>query len=182
MSLPSNVNIDAPFLQPRVSTPYTFANRIASWPPEGSLATPTSTDTEDDWSRLYEYYPHAAADFYGSGTPCIFKTGPAWPIRSGDWATIVRAARPIYDHPIQPIWLKTVWAIVDALDALQVNWNTIDPLAYANEGEADLFCDFVIVIAVQPRSLAYGAAVAVADAVNQILIVRTVYSAHEKSV
>lgn len=117
-----------------------------------------------------DFYPNAITDFYGSGTPCVFKTGPEWPVAHGpNSQKIVRAARPIYDHPIQPIWLKTAWAIVALLDSLQVEWNVVDPLAYANAGDAALICEFVITIAVLPGSLAYAAAVAAADAVNKIL-------------
>ncbi|KAF9068769.1 hypothetical protein BDP27DRAFT_1392603 [Rhodocollybia butyracea] len=120
-------------------------------------------------SRLSDY-PYTFTDFFGSGTPCIFKTGPSWPIAVGpESQKIVRAARPIYSHPIAQIWLETAWAIVARLDELQVNWNTVNPLAYANAGEAALICDFVITIGVQPRSLAYAAAVAAANAINEIL-------------
>ena len=125
-------------------------------------------------SRLTDFYPPAFTDFFGSGTPCVFKTGPSWPIAVGpESQKIVRAARPIYsDHPIAPTWLETAWGIVARLDELQVNWNTVNPLAYANAGEAALICDFVITIGVQPRSLAYAAAVAAANALNEILQVR----------
>ena len=79
---------------------------------------------------------------------------PEWPIARGpNSQKIVRAARPIYGHPIQPTWLKTASAIADLLDLLQVKWNTINPLAYANAGEAAWICEFVITIAVQPFSL-----------------------------
>ncbi|KAG8910824.1 hypothetical protein FRC02_006996 [Tulasnella sp. 418] len=121
-------------------------------------------------SRLTNDYPYAFTDFFGSGTPCVFKTGPKWPIAVGpESQKIVRAARPIYKHPIAPTWLKTAWTIVARLDSLQVNWNTVNPLAYANAGEAALICDFVITIGVQPGSLAYAAAVAAANAIDEIL-------------
>ena len=135
---------------------------------------------EDDWSRLTKFYPNAITDFYGSGTPCVFKTGHAWPVASPNSQKIVRAMRPIYDHLIQLTWLKTVRAIVVSLDSLQVNWNTVDPLAYANAGEAALICEFVITV--RPGSLAYDAAVAAAVAVNNILVVSKVYSTNEQSV
>jgi len=121
-------------------------------------------------SRLTDFYPPAFTDFFGSGTPCVFKTGPAWPIAVGpESQKIVRAARPIYKHPIAPTWLNTASTIVARLDSLQVNWNTVNPLAYANAGEAALICDFVITIGVKPGSLAHAAAVAAANAVDEIL-------------
>ncbi|KAG8738691.1 hypothetical protein FRC12_016656, partial [Ceratobasidium sp. 428] len=123
----------------------------------------------EHWSRLTKKYPHAITDFHGAGTPCIFKTGPKWPVDSGFGShKITRAARPIHEHPIQPIWVKTAFAVADVLDSLQVRWSTIDPLAYGNAGQARLICEFVIIIAVQPVSLAYDAAVAAA-AVKKIL-------------
>jgi hypothetical protein len=181
----------------------TTVNFVSLSPPEGSLASPTSLDSptetldsptagvgskadlvaEDDWSRLTDFYPNAITDFYGSGTPCVFKTGPEWPVARGpNSQKVVRAARPIYDHPIQPTWLKTAWAMVDVLDSLHVEWNAVDPLAYANAGDAALICEFVITIAVLPGSLAYAAAVAAADAVNKILDVSKVYATNEQSV
>ncbi|KAG9073437.1 hypothetical protein FS749_015196, partial [Ceratobasidium sp. UAMH 11750] len=121
-------------------------------------------------SRLIDFYPHAITDFYGSGELCVYKTGPQWPIAEGpESQKIIRAARPIYDHPIAPTWLKTAWSIVAVLDSLQVNFNTVNPLAYANAGEAALICDLVITIGVQPGSLTFAAAAAAADAVNKIL-------------
>ncbi len=121
-------------------------------------------------SRLTDSYKYAYADFYGSGTPCIIKTGLSWPIREGiQEQKFIRAARPIYNHPIRPAWRSIAWSIVAKLDSLQVEWNTINPLAYANAGEAALICDFVITIGVRPGSLAYDAAVAAATAVDKIL-------------
>lgn len=121
-------------------------------------------------SHLLASYPAAITDFYGCGTPCIYKTGPAWPVAQGPQSQkIRRAARPIYNHNIAPIWLETAWKIVASIESLQVDWNTVDPLAYANAGQAALICEFVITISVRPHSLGYDAAVAAADAVDGIL-------------
>lgn len=59
------------------------------------------------------------------------------------------------------------------LESLQVDWNTVVPLAYANRGEADLICPFVNFIGVKPRSLAYEAAVAAVRLIDEILEVST---------
>ena len=177
------------FLKACLDRSRTILQLLTTSPSEGSLASPTSlispTETilsvaagvgsegdvvvEDDLTRLTSLYPKAITDFYGSGTPCVFKTGPEWPVAGNNSQKFVRAARPIYDHPIQPTWLKTAGAIADVLDSLQVKWNALDPLAYANAGEAELICEFVITIAVQPGSLTYDDAVAAAGAVNKIL-------------
>jgi len=146
--------------------------------PTATLFSPTSltapkimsVSEEDHLSLVLAKYPAAITDFYGSGTLCVYKTGPAWPVAQGPQSQkIRRAARPIYNHGIAPTWLKTAWDIVALLESLQVDWNTVDPLAYANKGQAELICDFVISIGVNPRSLAYEAAVAAANAVDVIL-------------
>ena len=125
---------------------------------------------EEHISNLVANYPAAITDFYGCGVPCVYKSGPAWPVAPG--SKFRRAARPIYNHGIAPVWVETAWKIVAELDSLQVDWNTVDPLAYANRGEAALICDFVVSISVRPRSLTFQAAVAAALAVNVILEVR----------
>lgn len=121
-------------------------------------------------TRLTDTYENAYTDFHGSGTPCIHKTGPAWPKHEGiEEQKLIRAARPINYHRIQPAWGNISWAIVAVLDKLQVDWNQVNPLAYANAGEAALVCDFIITIGVRPGSLAYDAAVTAANAVDEIL-------------
>ncbi|KAF6765911.1 hypothetical protein DFP72DRAFT_996777 [Ephemerocybe angulata] len=142
--------------------------------PGGSLEFPPSLDSRttvtDDWSRLTRCYPNAITDFYGTGIPCIFKTGPEWPVARGpDAQKIVRTARPIHNHKIQPIWVETVIKIGVELDMLKVKWNALDPLAYANAGQSALICDFAVTVSVQPRSLAYDKAVVAAKAVQKIL-------------
>ncbi|TFL05721.1 hypothetical protein BDV98DRAFT_560526, partial [Pterulicium gracile] len=66
-------------------------------------------------------------------------------LRLQDWACVAqhsqkveRAARPIYQHGVASLWVATAWEIVGKLESLQVDWNTVDPLAYANRVEADL--------------------------------------------
>ncbi|KAK7685522.1 hypothetical protein QCA50_011388 [Cerrena zonata] len=121
-------------------------------------------------SHLLAKYPAAITDFYGSGTPCVYKTGPVWPVAQGPQSQkIRRAARPIYKHGIAPIWLDTAWSIVAELETFQVDWNAVDPLAYANAGQAALIWEFVITIGVKPLSLVYETAVAAAKVVDGIL-------------
>ncbi|KAG8736478.1 hypothetical protein FRC12_017585, partial [Ceratobasidium sp. 428] len=161
MSLPKG-SVESP--ASLVSPNDTLVNRTTNESSKADLVA------EDDWSRLTSKYLYAVTDFYGTGTPCIFKTGPEWPVASGPGShKVTRAARPIYDHPIQPVWVETAFAVADVLDSFQVQWSTIDPLAYANAGKAALICEFVIIIGVQPGSLAYDAAVAAADAAVKVL-------------
>lgn len=112
---------------------------------------------------LLAAYPAAITDFFGSGTLCLFKTGPAWPVARGQASNLVRAPRPVYDLEKAAIWPQTAQLIVSRLDALDVNMQltAVDPLAYANAGDATLICDFVVVISVKPNSLAQADAAGV---------------------
>ncbi|TFK99890.1 hypothetical protein BDV98DRAFT_570371 [Pterulicium gracile] len=67
------------------------------------------------------------------------------------------------------VWVATAGEVIVMLESLQVDWNTVVPLAYANRGEADLICPFVNFIGVKPRSLAYEAAVAAVRLIDEIL-------------
>jgi len=147
-----------------------------------TLVSPTATalshiqkfdESPQQIIRLTDYYENAYTDFYGSRTPCVYKTGPAWPKRTGPEAYgILREARPIYGHPIADngAWPSVLRRIAATLDSLKVALTSINPLSYANAGEADLICDFVISIGVKPHSLLYDAAVAAGAAVHEILV------------
>ncbi|KAG9012553.1 hypothetical protein FRB90_006610 [Tulasnella sp. 427] len=138
--------------------------------PTNALVSPTAGTFPKKASRLTDKYANAYTDFYGSGTPCIFKTGPAWHKREGlDARGIVREPRPIYRHAIGPTWLSIGKNIYQNLDSMDIQWTSINPLAYANAGEAKPFCSFVVVIGVKPYSLLYDAAVAAAEVVQKIL-------------
>ncbi|KAH9931246.1 uncharacterized protein B0H18DRAFT_1083548 [Fomitopsis serialis] len=95
--------------------------------------------TGDVVNRLTDKYPKAYRDFYGSGTACVFKSGPDW-------------RRICHD-----------------LDSVGVTWTSINPLAYAYAGEAKPFCPLILSIGVKPQSLLYDAAVAAATVVKNIL-------------
>ncbi|KAH9039473.1 hypothetical protein EDB83DRAFT_2507660 [Lactarius deliciosus] len=108
-------------------------------------------------TRLTDKYPYAYSDFYPSRTPCVFKSGPDWP------------ARPVYGHAIGPNWLSIGTRIYEYLDSISVEWTFINPLAYANAGEAKPFCSLILSIGVKPYSLLYEAAVAATTVVKEIL-------------
>ena len=55
------------------------------------------------------------------------------------------------------------------LDSIGVKWISINPLAYADAGEAKPFCPFILSISVKPYSLLYEDAVAAADVIKNIL-------------
>jgi hypothetical protein len=87
-------------------------------------------------TRLTENYPNAYTDFYGSGTPCVYKSGPAWPTRSGNEAyRTIREARPIHGYAIGSTWHSIGKRIYQALDSIDVKWTSINPLAYADAGQ-----------------------------------------------
>ncbi|KAG2070520.1 hypothetical protein BDR04DRAFT_1100012 [Suillus decipiens] len=121
-------------------------------------------------TRLTDNYANAYNDFHGSGTPCIFKSGPSWRVPKGPEAQrINREARPVYRHPIEPTWRSIGKRIYDKLDSIGVKWTSINPLAYADAGEAKPFCPLILSIGVKPHSLLYDAAVTAAAAVVGIL-------------
>ncbi|PPR02582.1 hypothetical protein CVT24_002154 [Panaeolus cyanescens] len=94
-------------------------------------------------------YPPALHDFAPS--VCVYKTGPAWPVEfTSDGKPITHVARPVHGHRIYDDY-------------------SIDPLAYGNEGDAKVFCDFVVKVTVKPRTLSYEAAREAASAVEKIL-------------
>ncbi|KAJ3976899.1 hypothetical protein EV361DRAFT_881757 [Lentinula raphanica] len=135
-----------------------------------SLPSNCFKDMFEQMVRLTCKYPNAYTDFYGSSTPCIFKTGPEWPTRRDfDGYAFIREVRPIYRHPIGDSWVAIGTNIYQTLDSLHVQWTCINPVAYANEGEAKPFCPFVISIGVKPHSLLYNAAVVAAETVQKIL-------------
>ncbi|KAI9759665.1 MAG: hypothetical protein M1840_003231 [Geoglossum simile] len=121
-------------------------------------------------TRLTDKYPNTYHDFYGSGTPCVFKSGPNWHIPKGPEAQrIIREARPVYRHAIGSIWLSIGKRIYQGLDSIDVKWTSINPLAYADVGKAEPFCFLIFSIGVKPHSLLYDAAVATAAVVKEIL-------------
>jgi hypothetical protein len=126
---------------------------------------------EGEAGRLKDDYPFAYSDFYGHGTPCVYKTGDEWPIRTGRDALLgtERDPRPIYCHPIASQWADVLFRIIEVLDSLKLQLTSINPFAYAHPGKAKPFCDFVISIGVKPYSLTHSAAVVAGKAVQSIL-------------
>ncbi|KAF7299312.1 hypothetical protein MIND_00880200 [Mycena indigotica] len=135
--------------------------RHCQMPAAPSIQTPVPNPVMASNERLKQIlaaYPAAITDFFGSGTLCLFKSGPPWPVAQGQASNLVRAARPIYDMEKAETWLETAKLIVMRLDALELKMQltAVDPLAYANTGDEKLICNFVVVISVKPNSLAQG--------------------------
>ena len=139
-----------------------------------SLSNYTESTDDDDATktRLTQKYSSAYSDFHGCGTPCVFKSGPEWPISEEPQTGlkgVVREPRPVYRHAIQPAWVSIGQRICQELDSFDVMWTSINPLAYANAGERKPFCPLIICIGVKPNTLPYEKAVAAAAIVKKVL-------------
>jgi hypothetical protein len=139
-----------------------------------TTATPATSIEElslSEMTRLTDKYPNAYHDFHGSGTPCIFKSGPDWHVpKDPEAQRIIREARPVYCHAIGSIWLSIGKRIYQSLDSIGVKWTSINLLAYADVGEAEPFCSLILSIGVKPHSLLYDAAVAAAAVIKEVLV------------
>ncbi|KAG9019212.1 hypothetical protein FRB90_005287 [Tulasnella sp. 427] len=65
---------------------------------------------------------------------------------------------------------RTPYHIAATLDSLNVALTSINPLAYANAGEATPFCDFVVSVGVKPHCLVYDDAVVAGTAFHKIFV------------
>jgi hypothetical protein len=81
----------------------------------------------------------------------------------------VREARPVYNHRIAGTWIAIGTKIYRFLNSCSVNWNSIDPVAFANAGEKTPFCPLLMWIGVVRKTLSYDNAVDVANAIKGIL-------------
>jgi hypothetical protein len=176
----ASVQLDQEFLNACLSIPKQVGNQSPVSPTDTlvfstafSFGDSEKIATEDVVSietRLTDKYPNAYSDFYPSRTPCVFKSGPEWEVRNGPQAQgIVREARPVNGHDIGRTWLSIGTRIYEYLDSNSVDWTSINPLAYANAGEAKPFCSLILSIGVKPYSLLYEAAVAAGAGVKKIL-------------
>jgi hypothetical protein len=114
------------------------------------------------------HYPPAYTDFYGTSTPCIYKNGAPWPVRP-EAQPYIREVRPVSFPDSVKEWHSLLHAIGGYLDTLQIKFTFIDPLAYANAGEALVFCPLVVVIGVKPTTVSYQSAVEVVTKVAKML-------------
>ena len=120
--------------------------------------------------RLTDNYPPAYTDFFGSSMPCIYKKGTVWPVRDGPEAQpFIREVRPVYDAEKAEVWRSVGKALWEYIDTLHIEWTFVNPLAYANAGEATPFCSFVVVIGVKPYTVSFDRAVEVAAVAEKML-------------
>ncbi|KAJ2917070.1 hypothetical protein MD484_g3330, partial [Candolleomyces efflorescens] len=118
--------------------------------------------------RLTAHYPPAYTDFHGSATPCIYKNGSLWPVRP-EAQPYTREVRPVSLPNSVEQWRSLLLSIGAYLDSADIKFTFIDPLAYANAGEARPFCPLVIVIGVKPGTVTYQSAVDVVTHVAEML-------------
>lgn len=124
-----------------------------------------------DADRLSAFYPNAGYDFYGtpSGALCVYKNGQAWPVRTGpESQRIIREARGVHGHPMQPTWPGLGRSVCDLLNDNKVLWTSMDCLAFAEAGKKK-FSPLLIWIGVEPKSLAYELANTVAEAITYFI-------------
>ena len=130
-------------------------------------------DSVSDTVRLTNRYAAAYTDFYGvpSGASCIYKSGPArsQPAGGPHPQRQVREARPVYNHRIVVTWIEIGTKIYKFLNSCSMNWNSIDPVAFANTGEKTQFCPLLVWTGVVPKTLSYDKAVDAANAIKGIL-------------
>lgn len=72
-------------------------------------------------------------------------------------------------HPIADQWHALGTSIYQLLDSQAVKWTSIDPVAFAEQGQVKPFCPLLMWIGVYPESLSYHAAIAAAEAIKEIL-------------
>ena len=100
---------------------------------------------------------------YPSRAPCVYKSGGAWKVGTGPQEQgIIREVRPVVRPDVAPVWVSILEKICEHLDSMSVDFTSINPLGYANRGELEPFCHFILSVGVKPHSLAYEAAVATA--------------------
>jgi hypothetical protein len=109
-------------------------------------------------------------DFYGFPTNplSIFHTGPGWKLPTGPQAQpIPKEARPIYNHPIAPVWHQLGKEIYNYFDSIQLKWTSIDPVCFAEVGAepGPLF----LWVGVMPKTLLRKDAEAAATRCKEIL-------------
>ncbi|KAF8904293.1 hypothetical protein CPB85DRAFT_1255447 [Mucidula mucida] len=139
---------------------------IQALPPSVAL----DKNLADLQSRLSDSYPTASTDFLALSNPrCVFKTGTAWPVRTGPQAQrLLREALPVCDHPMQDRWLEIGQLISEHLDSCGVEWSSIDPVRFA-EAKKPAVSELYLWIGVLPQSLVFDAAKAAAEGCKDIL-------------
>ena len=142
-----------------------------------TLASPTASELDKpkdkvDQTRLTKNYPDAYTDTHGllSGQPFIVKTGPAWPKpepQDGPNAhPFRRELRPVNGHPIASSWDGILTDIEVYLQGARLAFTAVMPLGFANVGSKKPFCPLVVAIGVEPETVAFEDAKAVAESVK----------------
>jgi hypothetical protein len=82
---------------------------------------------------------------------------------------IVREPHSICRPDVAPVWVSILQKIIVCLDSMGTNFNCINPFGWANKGEKELLCPFLLSVSVMPRSIDYDDAIASAVDVKAIL-------------
>jgi hypothetical protein len=107
-------------------------------------------------------YSEAYSDYFGfpSNPVSIYHTGDLWPkpfeVARDHWPRpfaqrVPKEARPIYIHPLAPVWRELGRQIYQYFDSVDLKWTSIDPVCFAEVGEetGPLF----LWVGVMPRTL-----------------------------
>jgi hypothetical protein len=126
--------------------------------------TPKDLDITNDLARVAPHLPldsnsySEAYLYYGfpSNPISIYHTGDllptSWPRTTGPEAhRMPKEARPIYTHPIAPVWHELGQQIYEYFDSIDLKWTSIDPVCFAEVGEET--GPLYLWVGVMPRTL-----------------------------
>jgi len=131
------------------------------------------SDAVAEQSRFTKHYADAFTDTYGvvGGAPFIYKTGPAWPKRTGGPQPSVREMRPVaHSHPIATHWIDIVGKVEGYFKEHEIDLTIVAGLAFANAKEKTAFCELVVVIGIPPRTFEFADVKAAADDVERTIL------------
>ena len=144
------------------------AQKLSGWSP--TSLTPTAGSLNANAKRTSNPYPGALSDFRGLPTNpiCIYRTGEEWPVPEClEAQPVLREARPVCNHPIQGMWLTLSKQVYNFLDSSGVEWSTIDPVRFAEEGKEP--GPLHLWVGVLPGSLSFEDAKDAANGCKEIL-------------
>ena len=166
--VPSSIaNVDPSFLEQCLS--------IAEDAAKPDIHSPISKlYVDSERSRLTDKYPDAFTDTYGtiSGAPFVYKTGPAWPKRQGGPAArpYIRELRPTHGHRIMSSWVGIVRNIEAYLKEQGQTFTAIMGFGWANEGDKIPFCQVLVTVGVEPKTVAFEDAKTAADHIKSTIL------------
>ncbi|KAH8099876.1 hypothetical protein BXZ70DRAFT_1008850 [Cristinia sonorae] len=131
-------------------------------------------------SRYTDNYAKAFSDTYGAfDAPFIYKTGPAWPQRTGgpNAQPYLREQRDVsHTHPIKVIWPDIVKKIAAHFQEVEMQLNIVAGLAFANQGDDQAFCELAVVIGIPRDNYLFASVKTAADHVQIHVLAKAGFS------